>query len=498
MAFDPTTLINTVPAQAVKAPQVRRKDAAAVLAFASLGLVLIAAVLVTVHPMELKSKSDTALFESALKSQQADLAKQKAGEQKLKSVVETSIAHEDGRVGKNAKPLSDAALFKSALKSQQAELAKHKVAEQKLKSQVESSIANQDGLVGKDAKPLSDAALFKMAFKSQQQDLQKKDAAIAALKAAQAKRSQMLGIPASAQAAQLTDAKLFQAALKEQNDDRQKSQDSLKADVKAELKLKNGNDGAGSKSVKALRANEKAELKMIVQANDNNDDDSSKAALKVKTARTQSLEVKKARTQSLALVDKHKKHKTAVVALKRHRGRHVTPVQKQMKLPTDSKLYKDALAREGKSHVFVKHVRKDKKKALARAHAAMEKKAAARKASERESVSQEKKLVAFLDSAGGAKVRPPTVPKSVATADRLHNEEQAKKAFEKEKKMKTVVKMAAKYRTGRSELKTVGGVDDVRAAMTGADHKLGKGGQFDFRKTEFARANAIEASLIGK
>ena len=101
MAFHTTTLINTVPTQAVKAAQVRRKDAAAVLAFASFGLVVIAAVLVTVHPMELKSKSDTALFESALKSQQADLAKQKAGEQKLKSVVETSIAHEDGREKQN-------------------------------------------------------------------------------------------------------------------------------------------------------------------------------------------------------------------------------------------------------------------------------------------------------------------------------------------------------------------------------------------------------------
>jgi cell envelope opacity-associated protein A len=96
-------------------------------------------------------------------------------------------------------------------------------------------------------------------------------------------------------------------------------------------------------------------------------------------------------------------------------------------LPTQSKLYKDALSREGKaklnSSVKDSHESaKDHKEALAKAHAATAKKAAARKAKQQESVSQEKKLVAFLDSAGGSAVKTFKAPKTVTLADRAKKE----------------------------------------------------------------------------
>lgn len=49
-----------------------------------------------------------------------------------------------------------------------------------------------------------------------------------------------------------------------------------------------------------------------------------------------------------------------------------------------------------------------------------------------------------------------------------------------EKRMKTVVKLAAKYRTGRSEERQGGGW--AQTAMTAAAHKLGKGGKDEFRR----------------
>ena len=100
MAPHPTMLMSSVPAQAtvLRQRQQRNRDAGALLAIAAMGLVVVAAVLVTVHPMEVELKSDSAsqLFENALKSQQADRAKHKAAEQKLKSQVESSIAKEPG------------------------------------------------------------------------------------------------------------------------------------------------------------------------------------------------------------------------------------------------------------------------------------------------------------------------------------------------------------------------------------------------------------------
>ena len=110
MVPHPTMLISAIPSEAAR-PQLLEaagpgrersqlaRGAAAVLATA-LTLGLIAAVLVTVHPLEervaLKSESASALFENALKSQQLDRAKHTAAEQKLKAQVESSIAHEDG------------------------------------------------------------------------------------------------------------------------------------------------------------------------------------------------------------------------------------------------------------------------------------------------------------------------------------------------------------------------------------------------------------------
>jgi len=471
-------LMSAVPVTSMQAPQRRRRDAAALLALVALGLVVTAAVLVNVHPLELKGDS----------------------------------------AGK---------LFASALKSQEASRAKHKVAEQKLKAQVESNVAREDGLSATQTKPLTDAALFKMAYKSQQTDLKKKDASIEALKAqATKKHDTIAGLPSS-KAAQLSDAKLFQAALKEQNDERSKDKDALKLDVKAELKK---NAAGADTSLKAQQTKMKSELKMILQANGDNSDEHAKSTKPV-------LKAKMARTQSLATVDAHKRHKAAATAKKTAHsapvvhaaakpaaakpaaakpaaakpsaakpaaakpagGLPAATVKLHGPLPTESKLYKDALSREGKSKLndSKKHAHKSAKdpEALAKAHAAMEKKSAARKAKQQESVAQEKKLVAFLDSAGGSEVKPVRAPKTVTLAERAKKEDKVKKAAAAEKKMKTVVKLAAKYRTGRSEERQGGGW--AQTAMTAAADKLGKGGKDEFRRTEFARADAIEASLVG-
>ena len=61
--------------------------------------------------------------------------------------------------------------------------------------------------------------------------------------------------------------------------------------------------------------------------------------------------------------------------------------------------------------------------------------------------------------------------------------------------MKTVVKLAAKYRTGRKETYQVGS-GWAKNAMERADHTL-KNANDDWRRAEFARSNAIEASLVG-
>lgn len=163
-------------------------------------------------------------------------------------------------------------------------------------------------------------------------------------------------------------------------------------------------------------------------------------------------------------------------------------------LPTDSKLYKDALAREGHKPKFVHHSHKSKQAALAKAHAAMEKKAARKKA-QVESISQEKKLVAFLDSAGGSTRKTTKLPSSVENVDKMRRQAKAEKAVQEQKKMKTVVKLAAKYRTGRKETYQVGS-GWAKNAMERADHTL-KNANDDWRRAEFARSNAIEASLVG-
>ena len=442
-------MLSAVPGQAPPVQGSRGRDAAAILALVALGLVVVAAVLVNVHPMELKSVSSADLFESALKSQKADRAK-------------------------------------------------HKAAEAKLKSQVEGSIAKQDGLTAKNAKPLTDADLFKMAYKSQQADVQKKDAAVAALKAQATKtHSAMPGMPTS-KAARLSDAKLFEDALKEQKDERSKNQDALKLDIKAELKQKAKHAGD---SLKAQQMKERAELKMILQADGAKSGKHSKPVLKASKHSKPVLKASKARTQSLATVEQHKRHRAAKAIVKK--AAHVAAPAKldaatkpHVKLPTDSKLYKDALAREGHTPKFVKHKKKNSKEALAKAHAAMQKKAAARAAKGQESVAQEKQLVAFLDSAGGSTVKPIKVPKTVTNADRARKEAKAEKAVEAQKKMKTVVKLAARYRTGRGEKQVEHG-GWAKAAMHSAAQALGKGGKDEFRRTEFARADAIEASLIG-
>ena len=393
MSPHPTMMMSAVTAQAVQRPQQRRIT---LLAIVALGLVVTAAVLVNVHPLELKSDSAGKLFESALKSQEASRAK-------------------------------------------------HKVAEQKLKAQVESRDAAEDGLSSSHAKPLTDAALFKMAYSSQQADLKKKDASIEAFKAQATKKHDATpGLPSS-KAAQLSDAKLFQAALKEQDDERSKDKNALKQDVQAELKKK---AASSDTSLKAQQTKMKSELKMIEQADGDNSDDETKSSKPV-------LKETKARTQSLATVAAHTRHKAAAVAKK---SAHSAPIQAAVKhaahpaavhaaakhaakpaglpaatvklhgpLPTQSKLYKDALSREGKaklsSSVKDSHESaKDHKEALAKAHAATAKKAAARKAKQQESVSQEKKLVAFLDSASGSAVKTFRVPKTVTLVDRARKE----------------------------------------------------------------------------
>ena len=445
-------MLSAVPGQAPPVQGSRGRDAAAILALVALGLVVVAAVLVNVHPMELKSVSSADLFESALKSQKADRAK-------------------------------------------------HMAAEAKLKSQVEGSIAKQDGLTAKNAKPLTDADLFKMAYKSQQADVKKKDAAVAALKAQATKtHSAMPGLPTS-KAARLSDAKLFEDALKEQKDERSKNQDALKLDIKAELKQKAKHAGD---SLKAQQMKERAELKMILQADgtkSGKNGKNGKPELKVSTHSKPVLKASKARTQSLATVEQHKRHRAARAIVKKAvhvaaPARHDTATKPHVKLPTDSKLYKDALAREGHMPKFVKHKKKSSREALAKAHAAMQKKAAARAAKGQESVAQEKQLVAFLDSAGGSKVKPIKVPKTVTNTDRARKEAKAAKAVEAQKKMRTVVKLAARYRTGRGEKQVEHG-GWAKAAMHSAAQALGKGGKDEFRRTEFARADAIEASLIG-
>jgi len=440
-----------VPGLAPGAGQSRRREASALLVAVALGLFVVAAVLVNVHPMELKSDSSADLFASALKSQQADRAK-------------------------------------------------HKAAEAKLKSQVQGSIAKEDGLSGKHAKPLTDAALFKMAYKSQQADLKKKDAAVEALKAQATKvHSSTPGMPTSP-AARLSDAKLFQDALKEQNDERAKHKDALKLDIKAELKQKAKH---ADDSLSAERKKERAELKMIMQADGSKSGKHSKPVLKPHSKPV--LKVGKARTQSLATVEQHKRHKAAKAAVVK--ATHVAPkhvaaakhagvAKPHVKLPTDSKLYKDALAREGSKPKFVRPKAHSNKEALAKAHAAMLKKKAAARAKGQESVAQEKQLVAFLDSAGGSKVKPIKVPKTITNADRARKQAKEEKAAEAQKKMKTVVKLAARYRTGRGEKGHAEG-GWAKAAMNDADHTLGKGGKDEFRRTEFARADAIEASLVG-
>jgi len=144
MAPSTAMLMSTVPSRWIEMPQGRRRSPAAVLALVALGLVAVAAVLVRVHPVELKSrmgvsggaeKAAASLFKNALKSQEDDRAKHKAAELKLKSVMEDSIAREDG-LSHRAKPLTDAALFKMAYKSEQAELKKRdeQVAELKAKA----------------------------------------------------------------------------------------------------------------------------------------------------------------------------------------------------------------------------------------------------------------------------------------------------------------------------------------------------------------------------
>jgi hypothetical protein len=430
----------------------RVRGAAAVLATAALTLGLIAAVLVTVHPLEervaLKSDSASALFENALKSQQSDRAK-------------------------------------------------HTAAEQKLKAQVESSIAYEDGLTEKNSKPLSDSALFKMAYKSQQEDLKKKDAAVAALKQAATKtRTSIPGLPTS-KSARLSDAKLFEAALKEQNDERNKDKAALEQDVKAELKRKAVHS---YDSLKAQRTKMKAELKYILKA------DGDDTSLSDKKASKPMLKVKQARTQSLAAVEQHTRHKAATALKEAHKhapkqgGRqhqlgpgaqkpHTHAELPHAKLPTDSKLYKDALAREGHQPKSVHHSHHKK----AQAHAAMKKKKAAQGL---DTVAQEKQLVAFLDSAGGSKPRTIKLPHSVENVDKERKKAKAEKAVqESQKKIKTVVKLAAKYRTGRKETYQVGH-GWAKSAIEDADHTV-KDAKDDWRRDEMARSNAIEASLVG-
>ena len=396
---------------------------------------------------------------------------------------------------------SSADLFASALKSQQADRAKHKAAEAKLKSQVEGSIAHDDGLSGKHAKPLTDAALFKMAYKSQQADLKKKDAQVAALKAQATKaHSSTPGMPTS-KAERLSDAKLFEDALKEQNDERAKNKDALKLDIKAELKQKAAH---ADDSLKAQQKKERAELKMIMQADGTQGGKHGKPVLKAHSKPV--LKVSKARTQSLATVEQHKRHKTAKAAVTKAMhvapahvaaAKHAAVAKAHVKLPTDSKLYKDALAREGHKPTFVHRKAHSNKEALAKAHAAMMKKKAAARAKGQESVAEEKQLVAFLDSAGGSKVKPISAPKTITNTDRARKEAKEEKAVEAEKKMRTVVKLAARYRTGRGEKSDEEHGGWAKAAINTADHTLGKGGKDEFRRTEFARADAIEASLVG-
>jgi hypothetical protein len=460
MAPHPTMLISAMPSAAAR-PQPsaaagpgrsqRARGAAAVLATAALTLGVIAAVLVTVHPLEeraaLKSDSASALFENALKSQQSDRAK-------------------------------------------------HTAAEQKLKAQVESSIAHEDGLTEENAKPLSDSALFKIAYKSQQEDLKKKDAAVAALKQAATKtKTSIPGLPTS-KAARLSDAKLFEAALKEQNDERNKDKTALEQDVKAELKRKAAHS---YDSLKAQRTKMKAELKYILKA------DGDDTSLSDKKARKPVLKVKQARTQSLAAVEQHKRHKAATALKEAHKhapkqgGRqhqlgpgaekpHTHAELPHAKLPTDSKLYKDALAREGHKPKSVHHSHHKR----AKAHASMKKKAA----QGLDTVAQEKQLVAFLDSAGGSKPRTIILPHGVENVDKERKEAKAEKAVqESQKKIKTVVKLAAKYRTGRKETYKVGH-GWAKSAIEDADHTV-KDAKDDWRRDEMARSNAIEASLVG-
>ena len=430
----------------------RRRDTGALLALAVAGLIVVACVLVAVHPLEERA----------------------------------SLTSEDVGGGK---------LFESALKSQRAELAKHKATEQIMRAQVASRMAHEDGMSG-SSKPMTDTKLFKMAFSSEQRDLKKRDAQIAALKAKAARHAAdaVDGLPHS-QNAQLSDAKLFADALREQHEDRAKDKASLKVDVKAELRKQSA---TAMETKKAAKAQMKADLELVEKA----DGDDSGRGQGVRTAKKVLTTV-----QKVLSTDKHARHKAAVAHKKTtHRSSaHSTAhaVQKQhVKLPTDSKLYKDALKREGKVPVFVQAATSKSaasQSALAKAHSAVRKKAAARK-SQDETVAQEKKLVALLDSDGGSTVKPLRTPKHVLTAKKAEQMAKAQareEAIEAKQKMHTVVKLAAKYRTGHKgggkQRQHAGGW--AKTAVEDADHSLGHGGKDEFRRTEFARADSIEASL---
>jgi len=308
----------------------------------------------------------------------------------------------------------------------------------------------------------------------------------------------------SAKTMKLSDAKLFEDALKEQKRDRAKDKAALKVDVEAELKKK---DSDGMESLKAQRKQMKAELKMIEKADG---DVPVKAELKTR----------KARTQSLAAVEHHKRHRSALAVKK---AKHITPrhavahrhaakevkheatlthavagkrssehAKMHGKLPTDSKLYKDALARQGGPRTYVTRSRSNPA-ALAKAHAAMLAKAAARKAKEDETVAQEKKLVAFLDSAGGSKVKVFSPTPLVKTL-KAHKAVAAKKSAEVKAKLKSV---SSVWHTAGKRAHGKKGEGWAQAAMTSAAHSLGHKGKESYHKTEIARADAIEASLVG-
>ncbi|EKX36377.1 hypothetical protein GUITHDRAFT_117486 [Guillardia theta CCMP2712] len=106
----------------------------------------------------------------------------------------------------------------------------------------------------------------------------------------------------------------------------------------------------------------------------------------------------------------------------------------------------------------------------------------------------EMNLVKYLDSQTGSRAKP-VISEQDVTREKLRKEAAEKKAEEAKRKMKSIVRLATKYHVSSKHRKAKG--DWARKAMYAADVSLaGKKSKRSYMRAEFARANAIEDSLL--